>query len=116
MRRAAVLAVVGVLAACGHARPAERRAAPTLPPAPVAQTLPVPETLATAAGLPLRLALDETHVYWADDGGRIARVPKGGGPVQVIVEHAVGQGRVADLALGPKDDLHWADTAGDRVM
>jgi hypothetical protein len=47
--------------------------------------LPAAEDVAPAQTLSDCLAVDDTHVYWADDAGpAVLRAPKGGGPVETI--------------------------------
>ena len=71
-----------------------------------------PRQIATIPDTPIHLALDATHVYWTstynDDTGRVSRVRKRGGPVEVL---ASGQASPFALAVD-KDHVYWSNLGG----
>jgi hypothetical protein len=68
--------------------------------------------LADAQARPIDLAVDDTHVYFANLGsGQIQRVPVGGGPVQPVAQGQHPYGIALDA-----DSLYWVNTADGTVM
>jgi len=73
-----------------------------------------PELIASSddAGNPRRLAVDDTHVYWADyDAGSIARATKTGGAAEVVVSN---QDHPWAVALS-ETTLYWSNVSGVGV-
>jgi hypothetical protein len=72
-------------------------------------------TLATGIADPGRLVSDGTHVYWLDrgvslDDGSLARVPIGGGEVEVLVSRF----RTGEALAVDHDYVYWG--ADDRII
>lgn len=73
------------------------------------------EVLELAAGqqLPMGIAVDGAHLYWASNvGNSIARVPKGGGQVEVV---ATGQNGPFSVAVD-NDAVYWVNGGNGTVM
>jgi hypothetical protein len=88
-----------------------------LPPADLA--LPAAEMVAPAQTLSECLALDDTHVYWADDAGpSILRVPKTGGPPELVANGGDRRGCVVlagnrvYYTANRKSEIHQAASDG----
>lgn len=76
--------------------------------AALAGCLPAPITVASARNLPSGMAIDRTHLYWADFGaGSIAELSLGGGSA---VELATGQAQPSKLAVDATS-LYWTNYA-----
>jgi len=77
---------------------------------------PFAGTIATGGVLPRYLAEGNgTHVYWADDGGEISRVPVGGGTRQVLHPAGAGynpSGLAVDVDAGGSVRVFWSEYAG----
>lgn len=56
-----------------------------------------PFVLATGQTLPSNVALDSTHLYWTNQqpGGAVSRVPRSGGPVEVVAQLSLAPGGIA---------------------
>jgi hypothetical protein len=62
---------------------------------------------------PLRIAVDDTHLYFTDsDGGLVVRAPKNGGPTEVV---ARGQARPVAIAVD-EANVYWANIGDDTIM
>jgi sugar lactone lactonase YvrE len=71
-----------------------------------------PTVVASNAGSPSAIAVDATHVYWADyapDTGTIRRVTRTGGDVETL---ASAQERPADLVIDGSS-IYWITERGD---
>ena len=69
-----------------------------------APTTGAPETVVNAGGQPTDVALDDTHVYWADLTGGIYRAPLGGGAIDTVV------GSVQSYAIAlDASNVYYAD-------
>jgi sugar lactone lactonase YvrE len=73
--------------------------------------------LATGEGQLEALALDDTHVYWADHVpetgmNRVMKVPIDGGVPTVLHSELFGNADLADLAVGP-DGVYWNGAYGE---
>jgi len=69
--------------------------------------------LASGQALPMGLTVDGAHLYWANNvGNTIARVPKGGGPVEVV---ATGQNGPFSVAVD-NDAVYWVNQGNGTVM
>lgn len=69
--------------------------------------------LASGQARPYSVAMDATHVVWANEGnGTLARVPRQGGETEVIVQ---GQSWPAGTALDGTH-VYWADRAAGVLM
>ncbi len=58
------------------------------------------------------VAADGEHVYFGEYDGRLARVPLGGGDVEVL---GIGNGTVSDIALTSKS-VYWTMVGNDGVI
>ncbi len=71
------------------------------------------EELASGQGEPVAIAVDTTHVYWANFGGNsIARVSKEGGPVELL---ATSQLQPTALAIDA-DSGFWVASGSDTIV
>ena len=62
---------------------------------------------------PLRLAVDDTHLYFTDtDGGLVVRAPKNGGPTETIAQ---GQPRPVAIAVD-ETNVYWANINDGTIM
>lgn len=69
--------------------------------------------LAADATGPRGLAIDATHLYWANkDEGAIKSVPLDGGPVTVL---AAGQGQPSNVAVDA-DFVYWTNFGDDSIV
>jgi hypothetical protein len=80
---------------------------------------PGPQILSTSLARPRGIALDETYVYWVDEGlgpdpdtGLVLRIPKVGGTAQKIADH---QGSPAYIAVDGTN-VYWTNRGSGDVM
>ncbi len=70
----------------------------------------VPTSLVATGGF--GIAADDKHVYFGEYDGRLARVPLGGGDIEIL---GIGPGTVSDIALTSKS-VYWTSASADGVI
>lgn len=65
-------------------------------------------------GGPQVVAMDQTHVYWADEQGAIRRMAIGGGEVVTLVEAPAGAARPTAIAVD-STSVYWGDSVHDQI-
>jgi hypothetical protein len=62
---------------------------------------------------PLRLAVDDVHLYFTDtEGGLVVRVPKNGGPAETVAQ---GQQRPVAIAVD-ESNVYWTNLSAGTIM
>jgi hypothetical protein len=73
-----------------------------------------PVLLTASVNYPFRIAMDDTHVYWTDEGtlgspdGAVQRMPVGGGTPEIIADELpTPRGLVLDINNGRATSVFW---------